>query len=43
MPMQINQEGLITRIDEYYNKSWDDGVAADDYLIMKGPSMKAGS
>ena len=40
MPIQINEQGLTTRIDEYYNKSWDDGIAAEEYLIMKVPSMK---
>ncbi|RVX70668.1 hypothetical protein B0A52_05318 [Exophiala mesophila] len=41
MPIQVDEQGLITRIDEYYNKHWDDGIPEEDYLIMKGPSMKS--
>lgn len=32
--------GLITKIDEYYNKAWWDGVGEDQYLVIKGASMK---
>ena len=36
MCLQITEEGLIRRIDEYYNKRWDDGVGEAEYSIMKG-------
>lgn len=40
MVMEIDQAGKICRIDEYYNKRWDDGVHESDYAVMKGASLK---
>lgn len=41
MVFQIDDNGQFTRIDEYYNKHWEDGVRDQDYLVMKGASMKS--
>lgn len=41
MVFQIDDNGKFTRIDEYYNKHWEDGVRDQDYLVMKGASMKS--
>lgn len=38
--LKISQDGLITRIDEYYNKLWDDGIAEGGYTVVKGGSMR---
>ena len=40
MVLEIDDDGRIRRIDEYYNKQWDDGVAEQDYTVLKGASMK---
>ena len=40
MVMKISQDGLIERIDEYYNKRWDDGIPETDYVSMRGSSLK---
>lgn len=40
MVMEINTEGKIKRIDEYYNKQWDDGVREGEYNVLKGASLK---
>lgn len=34
------REGVITRIDEYYNKAWDEGVEEGEYVVMRGGSLK---
>ncbi|KAK5049098.1 hypothetical protein LTR84_005521 [Exophiala bonariae] len=41
MVLQIDGGGIITRIDEFYNKHWEDGIREQDYLVMKGASMKS--
>lgn len=41
MVLQIDESGKFTRIDEYYNKHWEDGVHEQEYLVMKGASMQA--
>lgn len=41
MVMKIDADGLIEKIDEYYNKRWDDGIAEEKYAVMKGASLKA--
>jgi len=38
--MAIDEEGKITRIDEYYNRRWDEGVAEEEYMVMRGASNK---
>lgn len=40
MVMNIDADGLIEKIDEYYNKRWDDGIAEETYAVMKGASLK---
>ena len=40
MVMRISDEGMIERIDEYYNRRWDDGVAEEEYKIIKDGSLK---
>lgn len=40
MVVEIGEDGKINRIDEYYNRRWDDGVAEREYAVMKGPSAK---
>jgi len=40
MIIQIDDLGKITRIDEYYNKQWDEGVREEEYLVLKGASLK---
>ena len=40
MVIKINGDGLVTRIDEYYNKAWDEGVQEDEYTVIRGSSLK---
>lgn len=40
MVMEIDEEGKISRIDEYYTKRWDDGIGEEEYVVMKGESLK---
>jgi hypothetical protein len=40
MVIEIDEAGKISRIDEYYNKRWDDGVLESDYAVVKGASLK---
>lgn len=40
MVLEIDETGKIGRIDEYYNKKWDDGVQESDYAVLKGASLK---
>ncbi len=40
MVIKVDEDGLITRIDEYYNKAWDEGVQENGYTVMKGLSLK---
>ncbi|KIW43863.1 uncharacterized protein PV06_04922 [Exophiala oligosperma] len=42
MIVEIDEDGLVTKIDEYYNRQWDDGVAQKDYVVIKGASLKSG-
>jgi hypothetical protein len=39
MLIEIDGSGRITRIDEYYNKKWDEGVSEQLYTVLKGESM----
>lgn len=39
--MDIDENGKINRIDEYYNKRWDDGIPEQDYVVLTGDSMKS--
>lgn len=34
MVVAVDIDGKITRIDEYYNKKWDDGIRENNYIIM---------
>jgi hypothetical protein len=38
MVIEIGEGGLIERIDEYYNRRWDEGVAEGEYAVLKGAS-----
>lgn len=40
MVMEIGEDGKIGRIDEYYNRRWDDAIAEAEYAVMKGASRK---
>ncbi|KAK3707450.1 hypothetical protein LTR37_012092 [Vermiconidia calcicola] len=40
MLIRVNEAGKIYRLDEYYNKQWDNGIAEEKYLIMKGQSIQ---
>ena len=40
MVMEIDEQGKVKRIDEYYNKRWDDGVREAEYNVLKGASLK---
>lgn len=40
MVMEIDEQGKVKRIDEYYNKRWDDGVREEEYAVLKGASFK---
>lgn len=35
MIIAIDANGKITRIDEYYNKLWDQGIREDKYAVLK--------
>jgi hypothetical protein len=39
MIIEIDDNGQITRIDEYYNKKWDEGIREDRYAVLTGPSV----
>lgn len=38
--MAVDDTGRIKRLDEYYIKRWDDGIPEQEYVVMKGDSMK---
>jgi hypothetical protein len=38
--MNITNAGKIRRIDEYYNRQWDEGIPEESYAVMKGKSLK---
>jgi ketosteroid isomerase-like protein len=40
MVIELDDDGKITRIDEYYNRRWDDGIEESEYAVMKGASTK---
>ena len=40
MIFDIDQSGKIRRIDEYYNKRWDDGIHETEYAVLKGASLR---
>ena len=40
MVLKIDDGGLITRIDEYYNRAWDEGVQESEYNVVRGASLK---
>jgi ketosteroid isomerase-like protein len=35
MVIEIDNQGKIVRIDEYYNKRWDEGRSKDRYVCMQ--------
>jgi hypothetical protein len=39
MVIEIDQHGQITRIDEYYNKKWDEGIGDEQYTVVSGASI----
>ncbi len=41
MIIAVDDGGRITRIDEYYNKKWDDGIREEKYFVLKGAGLKA--
>ena len=40
MLMEIDEEGKIRVIDEYYNRVWEDGIAREEYLVLRGSGLK---
>lgn len=40
MVLKIDNSGLITRIDEYYNRAWGEGVQESEYKVVRGASLK---
>ena len=38
--LEIDRYGKIMRLDEFYNKQWDDGRSERDYAVVTGASMK---
>ena len=40
MVMEIDGEGKIREIDEYYNRVWEDGIPREEYLVLRGSGMK---
>lgn len=40
MVLGIDESGQITRIDEFYNKHWEDGKPEEEYMVMSGPDRK---
>ncbi|KAK3100951.1 hypothetical protein LTR53_018703, partial [Teratosphaeriaceae sp. CCFEE 6253] len=40
MLIRVNEDKKIYRLDEYYNKQWDNGIAEEKYLLMKGKSIR---
>ncbi|KAK0304136.1 hypothetical protein LTR48_003410 [Friedmanniomyces endolithicus] len=40
MLIRVNDDKKICRLDEYYNRKWDDGIAEEKYLLMKGKSIR---
>jgi hypothetical protein len=40
MVLKIDEDGLITRIDEYYNRAWDEGIIDEQYKVIKGGYSK---
>ena len=38
--VEVNEEGKTTRVDDYYNKVWEDGIPQAEYVVMKGASIK---
>ncbi|KIW54463.1 hypothetical protein PV05_06819 [Exophiala xenobiotica] len=37
---EIDEQGRITKMDEYYNRRWDDGIPQEKYAVLKGASLK---
>jgi len=40
MIAEIDEQGRITKMDEYYNRRWDDGIQQEKYAVLKGASLK---
>ena len=40
MVMEIDDEGKVGRIDEYYNKRWDDDTREEEYAVMRASSLE---
>lgn len=38
--LEINEQGKIARLDEFYNKHWDDGKPEQEYAVISGASMR---
>ncbi|OQU98131.1 SnoaL-like domain-containing protein [Cladophialophora immunda] len=41
MLIEVDDGGLITRIDEYYNRNWDNGIREQQYALLKGASLRS--
>lgn len=41
MVLRIDRTGKIERIDEYYNKLWDEGRNEESYVRMTGASIES--
>ena len=39
--IDIDTDGKITKIDEYYTKRWDDGTPQSEYKEIRGSSMRS--
>ena len=40
MAVEVDESGKITKIDEYYNRIWEDGIPQMKYTVLQGASMK---
>lgn len=38
--LDINDQGKIMKIGEFYNKQWDDNRSEADYSIIRGASLR---
>ena len=38
--LEIDAEGKVRRIDEYVRKDWDEGLGEEEYVVMRGASVK---
>jgi hypothetical protein len=37
---ETNEQGRITKMDEYYNRRWDVGIPQETYTFLDGVSLK---